>query len=362
MIKESFIYWFDELCKDDVAVVGKKCANLGEMTKLGLNVPPGFALTIALYKKFLHESGLTEKIARYIGNLEYLNETDVRRSRQMSLELRNMIENEPMPQSVSVLICEYYNKLCEKVGIPNIPVSVRSAGVESRPGMFETYLNIKGKEDVVSHVKQVWASTFTPRAIAFRVAKGFAIDCDMLGVAVEKMVNSTAAGIGFTIDPVLGDDSKVIIEANWGLGEGVVSGIENVDRWTVDKQTLKVVNRLIGKKTKYVANMEKGAEWSEVPPDKQNEPCLRDEEVKDVAELAIHLEQKLGQPQDMEWALDADFPAGKNIFLLQTRPAKTVTKKILSDQQDVVDRLAKELRSTDLSQVAKNVKKIMFKF
>jgi pyruvate,water dikinase len=362
MEERKYVFWFEELTKEHASAVGKKCANLGEMTKLGLDVPPGFALTLALYEKFLHDSGLGERLARYIGSLGDLKGAGVDRLNEVSAELRGMIENEPMPKSAADLICEHYDELCKRVGIANIPVAVRSAGVESRPGMFETYLNIVGKEAVVAHVQKVWASSFTPRAIAFRMAKGLAIDCDMLGVAVIKMVNATAAGIGFTIDPVLGDDTKVIIEANWGLGEGVVSGVENVDKWIVEKETLKIVERSVGTKVKCVLYMEKGADWAEVPPAKRDKPCLTDEEIKAVAEVAIHLEQKLGKPQDMEWALDPDFPTGKNVFLLQTRPAKTVAKKAASEQKELADRLASDLRSVDISKAAEKIKNIAFKF
>ncbi len=363
MERRRFVCWYHELGADDAPAVGKKCANLGEMTKLGLAVPPGFALTLALYEKFLQDSGLGERLALYIGSLENMKGAGIDRIRQVSAELRTMIENEAMPGSVADLICNHYDELCEKVGISDLPVAVRSAGVESRPGMFETYLNIAGKKEVTAHVQKVWASSFTPRAIAFRIAKGFPIDCDMLGVAVIKMVNATAAGIGFTIDPVLGDDTKVIIEANWGLGEGVVSGVENVDKWIVEKETLNVVERSVGTKLKCVLYLEKGADWAEVPPAKQCEPCLTDEDIKAVAKVAMHLEQRLGKPQDMEWALDPDFPTGKNIFLLQTRPAKTVAKKAAHEQKNLADRLASDIRSTvDVSKTAEKIKNIAFKF
>ena len=359
MEKRIFVRWFDELGENDASVVGKKCAYLGEMTRLGFNVPQGFAITLALYEKFLHESGLRERVARYIRGLDDLEGAGLERFQQISSELRSMIENQPMPESVSELIYEQYDMLCEKVGIPDVPVSVRSAGVESRPGIFDTYLNIKGKKAVGAHVQKVWASTFNERAIAFRISKGLAIDCDMLGVAIVRMVNAMASGICFTIDPVLCDDSKVIIEANWGLGEGVVSGIENVDRWVVDKQTLKIVERLIGRKTRYVVNMKKGAGWKDVPIDKQNAACLTDEEIKGVAEVAIHMEQVLGHPQDIEWALDQDTPSGKNIFLLQTRSAKCLAKKTAAESKEVVDRL---IGFTDLTKVAEKIKGIAFKF
>lgn len=229
--------------------------------------------------------------------------------------------------------------------------------------MFETYLNVEGKEAVLANVKKVWASTYTPRAIAFRISKGFPIDCDMLGVAIIKMVKASAAGIGFTVDPVTGDDSRVIIEANWGLGEGVVSGLENVDRWTVDKSALEIVERSIGKKLKCVINMEKGADWADVPEDIQEKPCPNDEQVKAVAEVAMHLEQRLGVPQDMEWAIDPDFPAGENVFLLQTRPAKYIAKNAATEQKELADKLASNIRSSvDVNKTAEKIKKIAFKF
>jgi len=352
-MSEKLVYLFEELSKEHSDLVGKKCANLGEMTRLGLSVPPGFALTLGLYEKFLLDSGLGEKLAWYVRSLEDLKGAGVERLREISSELRGMIENETMPASVADLICKYYDELCEKVSVPDVTVSVRSAGVESRPGMFETYLNVEGREDVTANVQKVWASTFTPRAIAFRISKGLAIDCDMLGVAVVKMVNVKSSGIGFTIDPVLGDDSQVIIEANWGLGEGVVSGVENVDKWKVDKHTLEIVDRSIGRKAKCVVNMEKGADWCTVPPEKQAVPCLSDEEIRDVARVAIRLEQKLGKPQDMEWALDADFPPGNNVFLLQTRPAKTAAKSRGPESK---------IRSVGLPGMANKIASVSFKF
>lgn len=363
MEEERYVFPFGELTKEHAGMVGKKCANLGEMTSLGFDVPPGFALTLGLYQKFLQDSGMGKRLSAYLVTLGDLKEAGVDGIREASARIRNRIENEPMPDSVAKLIYSHYERLCEEVGIPEVAVSIRSAGVESRPGMFETYLNIEGKDAVVANVQKVWASSFTPRAIAFRISKGLPIDCDVLGVAIVKMVKAAAAGIGFTIDPVTGDDSKVIIEANWGLGEGVVSGVENVDRWTVEKQTLDIADRSVGKKVKYVVFMEKGADWAEVPADKQDKPSLTDDQIKAVARVALELEQKLGQPQDMEWAIDPDFPAGKNVFLLQTRPAKSVAKEAAPEQRDLAGKLADGVRSSvDVSRTAQKIKKVVFKF
>lgn len=327
MSSRKLIYWFEEVGKEYNDVVGKKCANLGEMLRMGLPVPPGFALTLDIYKKFLTDTGVGEKISSYIGEYGDLKSRGIDVFDKVSQNLRAMVENQKMPSSVGDEIASYYEQMCKKFKTPNMAVAVRSAGTASRPGMFETYLNVKGTDEVLEKVKIVWASTFTPRAIAFRCNKDMPVDCDILGIAVVKMVNAKAAGIGFTVDPITGDNSKVIIEANWGLGEGVVSGEENVDRWVVEKKDWKIVERAIGNKVKQVINKEKGAEWDEVPLEKRSKPCLTDSEIKRVAKVAKLLEDRLGVPQDMEWAVDPDFSAGRNIFLLQTRPAKVAAKK-----------------------------------
>jgi pyruvate,water dikinase len=343
MESQNEIFWFQELAKDHAALVGKKCANLGEMTRLGLNVPPGFALTIALYERFLEDSGLGARIAGYIGTLRDLKDAGVDRLEQISADLRSMIENEPMPKALDELIGGYYNKLCEKVGVLNASVSVRSAGVESRPGMFETYLNIEGRDNVLENVKKVWASAFTPRAIAFRANKGLPMDCDMLGVAIPLMVRAKVAGIGFTVDPVTADASGVVIEANWGLGEGVVAGSESADCFRVRKENYEIEKREIGNKIRCVAFKEKGAEWENVPEEKRCIPCLKDEEIKAIAALGKLLEERMGCAQDFEWALDERIAAPGNVFLLQTRPAKVMAKKAESKSEQIASLMAKRI-------------------
>jgi pyruvate,water dikinase len=207
--------------------------------------------------------------------------------------------------------------------------------------MFETYLNVKGGEDLLDKVKRVWASAYTTRAIAFRANKGFPVLGDELGVAVPKMVNARAAGIAFTVNPVDGDASKVILEANWGLGEGVVSGAECVDGFIVSKQDLRILQRNIGKKTRCVMNKGIGADWVDVPANMQHMPCLADEEVVEISKLARTLEEKLGCPQDVEWAIDQDLSFPQNLFHLQTRPAKVQAKKPASTTDRIIDLLAK---------------------
>jgi len=358
----KLILWFEEIGQEHNNIVGKKCANLGEMLRMGLPVPPGFALSIDMYKKFLQETDVGEKISSYVSDLGELKEKGIALYEDVSRTIRTMIEGQPIPETLRAEILTCYEELCNKVDICDVPVSVRSAGTASRPGMFETYLNIKGKEEILDKVKKVWASAFTTRAIAFRVNKGIPVDGDMLGIAVVKMVNARAAGIGFTIDPVSGDSSKVVVEANWGLGEGVVSGEESVDRFVVDKQSFEIVERSVGKKIKRVVNTEKGAEWEDTPSEMRSIPCLIDEEIQSVVTLAKTLEERLGEPQDMEWAIDPDFPSKQNVFLLQTRPAKMAVKKPESASDQLADRLVGSFKQIDLSKAKDKMKEIKFRF
>lgn len=343
MRSEKLIFWFEELGERHNDLVGKKCANLGEMVQLGLPVPPGFALSIDLFRKFIRETGAEEEMARYIEGLGELKDMGITQFEEISKTIRDFIMEKEMPSRVKEGISSHYHELCERVGIPDMPVSVRSAGTESRPGMFETYLNVRGIEDVLEKVKKVWASAYTTRAVAFRINKGLPVLGDELGVAVPKMVNARASGITFTVDPITGDDSKIILEANWGLGEGVVSGAESVDGFVVEKADLEIAKRHVGRKTKCVVNTEDGADWADVPENMQGTPCVSDDEILEIARVARSVEKSLGCPQDMEWAVDQDLNFPESIFWLQTRPAKTAAKKMVSPAVHIADLIAKKL-------------------
>jgi pyruvate,water dikinase len=341
MDSERLILWFEELGKDHNDLVGKKCANLGEMVKMGLAVPPGFALSLDMYRKFIHDTRAEEEMSRYIENLGELKGKGITLFDEISKTIRDIIQEKELPPELKDQISAYYHELCAKVGIPDMAVSVRSAGTESRPGMFETYLNVRGIEDVLDKVKKVWASAYTARAVAFRINKGFPVLGDELGVAIPKMVNARAAGIAFTVDPVTGDDSKIILEANWGLGEGVVSGAESVDGFVVNKESLEIVARHVGTKSKCVLYTEQGADWVDVPADMQSTSCISDEEIIEISRVAKSTEKTLQCAQDMEWAIDKDVPFPENIFWLQTRPAKVQVTKPKSITDQIIDLIAK---------------------
>jgi pyruvate,water dikinase len=342
MSSTKLIFWFEELGQEHSNLVGKKCANLGEMTRIGLPIPPGFAISIAIYRKFAEETGAVKQIYHYVSSLGELKGQNIAVFDKLSQNIQDMIEGKKLPEDIKKMVGSYYEELCNKVDIPNVAVSVRSSGTESRPGMFETYLNVIGIEEVLDKIKKVWSSAYTSRAIAFRINKDIPVIGDELGIAVSKMVNARSSGICFTVNPVTGDTTKIIIDANWGLGEGVVSGAESVDRFVVDKETLVILDSYIGKKSKQVVAKKRGADWDDVPLKKQSTPCLGDDEIVAIAKLAILLEERLGEPQDIEWAIDNDFTPPKNIFLLQTRPAKVAASKPESVTDRMIDLIAKK--------------------
>ena len=343
MGSEKLLFWFEELRDTHNDLVGKKCANLGQMIHLGLDVPPGFAISIDTYLKFIRETGAATEMSRYVEALGELKGQGIAVFEEIGQTIQDIIEKMEMPDGVRGPITDYYERLCDKLGIPDMSVSVRSAGTESRPGLFDTYLNVKGTDDVLDKVKKVWASAYTTRAVAFRINKCLPVLGDELGIAVPKMVNSRSSGICFTANPVTGDHSKIIIEANWGLGEGVVSGMESVDGFVVDKESLQITTAQIGRKATCVVNQEKGATWAEVPEKMQGISCISDEEVIEIAKVAKSVETKCGSPQDMEWAIDNDLPFPKSIFWLQTRPAKVKAAAPVSSADNIINVMIKRL-------------------
>jgi pyruvate,water dikinase len=325
--EEKRILWFDELGKEDIPLVGGKNANLGEMIHAGIPVPPGFAITAEAYREFITETGIAEKIYKIIE--ETVTDTnDPKQYEEASKKVRQLIEATPMPSAIEKAIRAAYNELGKRTKASEVFVAVRSsATAEDLPdasfaGQQETYLNVKGADELVQRTVKCWSSLFTPRAIFYRTQKGFRHEDVLISVGVQKMVNAKVAGVTFTINPVTGEPNQIVIEANWGLGESVVSGSVTPDDYVVDKKTLKIIEKRIAKKTvEYVRDPETGKTiHAQVDAERQDVPCLTDEEVLKLAEIAKRIEEHYGKPQDIEWAIDRDLPFPENIFVVQSRP------------------------------------------
>ena len=344
MEEAKLVYWFDEVNKDFNDLVGKKGANLGEMTKMGLPVVPGYVVSIESYRRFMAGTGIGEQISKYIASLGKIESID--KCEEASKTIRSMIEEQRMPEHLREKIGSCYDELCQKTGIPDVAVSTRSGGPVSRPGMFDTYLNVIGREQVLLHVKKVWASIYTGRAMWYRLQHDVPLDGDVLGVVVMKLVDARSAGITFTADPVTGDRTKIIIDASWGIGEGVVSGKVDVDRFVINKENLEIAERAIGTKKWCIASGKEGVEERAIPPEKQSVSCLSNEEIIAIAKLGKSLEERLGQPQDIEWAIDPDLPYPNNLFVFQTRPEKLATEKATTALDRLADIMAKRAGKT----------------
>jgi len=334
-MRKDLVIWFEDLRKTDIPSVGGKNANLGEMTNAGLPVPPGFAITAYSYKKFIEETGIATKI------YDIINETmttpdDPKQGELASKKIRKLIESTRMPKDIEKAVKSAYEELCKKLKMKDVFVAVRSSATAedladaSFAGQQETFLNIKGADDVIANTVKCWSSLFTPRAIFYRNEKGFAHEKVFISVGVQKMVNSKAAGVMFTLNPVLGDTHQIVIEGNWGLGEAVVSGSVIPDDFVVDKETLKVTEKRLAKKTvQYIRDPKTGNTiHAEVPPEKQERPCINEDEIHKLADLAKRIEQHYGKPQDIEWAIDKDIPYPSNIFIVQSRPETVWSAKV----------------------------------
>jgi len=316
---------FDEVNKASLPAVGGKNASLGEMIAAGIRVPLGFAVTTDSYVSFIAEAGIKDEIFKLLSDI---NPEDIVSLNSASAEVQKLINEALMVADIEQAIREGYRCLCDKCGVQRIPVAVRSsATAEDLPtasfaGQQDTYLWIEGIDEVVRSVQKCWASLFTPRAISYRIKNNFPHEKVLISVGVQKMVNSRAAGVMFTLNPVNGDPSKVVIEGSWGLGETVVSGSVTPDKFVVDKIVMEINERTISPKNiECVYDLKKGeVVHTDVAPDMQNKPCLDDKEIKELVGIAKRIEEHYGSPQDIEWAIDKDLPFPENIFTVQSRP------------------------------------------
>ncbi len=337
------LYWIEELDQRANDFVGKKCANLGEMADLGLPVPEGFALSLEACRTFLEETGATEEILKCIEPINHMenigtdSKTDIefrKKIEEISNEIQEIIVSREIPDNLKNEICRYYTELCDRCGQPELPVAVRSSGVLSMPGQMETFLNIRGEQEVLSHVVRVWASAFTPRAISWRLKhEDMDVTDSNIGVAVLQMVDAECAGVGFTANPATGEDSRVIIEGNWGFGESIVQGMVTPDTYEIVKDGFQVNCCTIGEKTKFCSSLECGTEFTEVPREKQKVLCLEERQAIELARMACLLEKHFTGPQDFEWAMDK---RTRKVFMVQVRPAKHIPQK-RSDTDKLLD-------------------------
>jgi len=329
-MEEAFIKWFEELKIGDVPTVGGKNASLGEMiqnlSNKGVAVPSGFAITAYAYKYMIEKAGIDKKIREILADL---NTHDVRNIAERGEKIRNIIKKTPIPPELEEDIRKHYKEMENRYG-KNVDVAVRSsATAEDLPdasfaGQQETYLNVRGEEELLVKVRDCFASLFTNRAISYRVDKGFDHFSVYLSVGVQKMVRSDLAcsGVMFSIDTESGFEDAVYITGAYGLGENVVQGAVNPDQFYVFKPTLKkgfrsIVEKKVGSKEKRLVYGAKGTVQKPVTKKDQQNFVINDDEILKLASWACIIEDHYKKPMDIEWAKD-----GKTgeLFIVQARP------------------------------------------
>jgi pyruvate, water dikinase len=314
---------FAALSRHDIAAAGGKGANLGEMAAAGLPVPGGFVVTVSAFQAFLDESGVAAHVARVLSDLDV---DDTAALQHAAASIRERVLAAAIPASVSAAVLEAYRDL-RADGEPEPPVvAVRSSATSedsaqySFAGMFESFLNVRGDDELLAHVRRCWASAFGARVLYYRVKQAVPGEA-LIAVVVQRMVNSEKAGVLFTVNPATNDASAVVIEAAFGLGEVVVAGQVTPDRYEVDKRTGHLRASQIGRKAFLLRRDPAGAGnvRIDLPEEAGAAPVLSREEVRALTDLAARLEALYGTPQDAEWAIEAGV-----VQLVQTRPVTTL--------------------------------------
>jgi pyruvate,water dikinase len=313
----SYVLSFQDIDQTKLMFVGGKGANLGELSKIeGILVPDGFCISTVAFKRIIGE---TSSIHRLLDQLSLLKAEDRDKISEFSGEIRRVIERIAIPEDMNEAIARFLSKLGEKTAY-----AVRSsATAEDLPtasfaGQQDTYLNIIGKEAILKHISRCWASLFTERAIIYRLQNGFDHRKVHLSVVVQKMVFPQTAGILFTADPVTSNRKVISIDASFGLGEALVSGLVNADRYKV--RNGKIIDKKIStKKLAIYALNDGGTKEQEIGTEQQNRQALTDEQILQLEHIGRTIEAHFGYPQDIEWCLvDSTF------YIVQSRPNTTL--------------------------------------
>ncbi|CVK18829.1 rifamycin-inactivating phosphotransferase RphC [Sporomusa sphaeroides DSM 2875] len=306
-----------EIDKTKLMAVGGKGANLGELSRIeGIRVPDGFCVTTEAYKRIIDQS---PEFNLLLDQLSLLKADDRQRIAEISVRIRQVIEAIAIPKDISEDITGFLSRFGEKDAY-----AVRSsATAEDLPtasfaGQQDTYLNIIGKEAILKHISKCWASLFTERAVTYRLQNGFDHRKGHLSVVVQKMVFPQAAGILFTADPLTSNRKVLSIDAGFGLGEALVSGLVNADIYKVCNG--KVIDKKISaKKLAVYALKAGGTQVQETPPERQNSQVLTDEQILSLTRMGRKIEEHFGHPQDIEWSLADD-----SFYIVQSRPITTL--------------------------------------
>jgi len=332
MDEERKVVWFEEVGKEDISQVGGKGANLGEMTKAGITVPPGFIVTAQSYFYFLQKSNLTDTIRKLLSDLDT---NDSEKLQKVASRIKSLLNAAAMPEEIAREIAQAYGKLGSGAVAVRSSATAEDLPEASFAGQQRTFLNVVGEKEVIAAVQGCWASLFEPRAIFYRAHQGFDHFSVGIAVPVQRMVQSEASGVMFTLDPITNDRSKIVIEAVYGLGESIVSGEVTPDLYVVDKEGLEISDKKLARQEwQLVRNSKRGKDLEKantrvaVLEAVQAKQKFSDDDITALAKIGKRIEDHYAFPQDIEWAKE-----GEDIFIVQTRPVTTM--KDITEKKDV---------------------------
>ncbi len=312
----SFVKLFTELNKNDTDLAGGKGASLGEMTQVGIPVPPGYVVLTNAFDQFIEETSLSDEIQ---SRLNEVNHQEMETVERASAAIQKLILNAVMPADIATEVTAAFGELKAEFVAVRSSATAEDGTNASWAGELDSFLNTK-QGDLLEKVQRCWASLFTPRAIFYRFEKGFHMGRVSVAVVVQRMINSEISGIAFSVHPVTEDPTHLIIEAGWGLGEAIVSGSITPDNFVVDKTNWHVVDSYIASQERMlIRKMEGGNEWVSVEPDKQEIQKLSYDKMLDLAKLVVKIEEYYGFPCDIEWAMEAN-----KTYIVQSRPITTL--------------------------------------
>jgi pyruvate,water dikinase len=313
----TYVIDFQKIDRSKLMTVGGKGANLGELSGIkGIQVPDGFCVTTEAYKKTTENN---QELNSLLDELMHFKAEERENISGISAKIRMAIEKAPIATDIVENIAEYLTKFDEKDAF-----AVRSsATAEDLPtasfaGQQDTYLNIIGREEILKHISKCWASLFTDRAVIYRIQNGFDHRKVHLSVIVQKMVFPQTAGILFTADPVTGNRKVLSIDASFGLGEAMVSGLVSADLYKVCNGSI-IDKKISTKKLAIYASKDGGTKEQEIEPEQQNKQALTDKQILQLERIGRKIEEHFGNPQDIEWCLVDD-----SFYIVQSRPITTL--------------------------------------
>jgi len=321
-----YVFYFDG-APEDINIIGGKGLGLVRLVRNKIPTAPGFIISTRAFLDFLRSSGLERAVRDAIESVDVKGAPE-----ELSRRLIELIEGTGMPDEIAREITISYVDLCRRsTGSDLCRVAVRSSAVAedlseaSFAGQHDTYLNVYGAENVLHAVKKCWASLFTARALVYRKAKGLVDERSLaMAVVVQHMVDPRSSGVAFSVNPLDGDPNIVVIESIWGLGEYVVRGVVTPDKFVVDKAGMAVVEKFISRKDRelvYIPEKRTNVDRA-VPVERAERASISDEEAREIASIAVKLEEMLGAPVDIEWAIDEK----GSIYVLQVRPVTTAPR------------------------------------